>query len=587
MAGNPRQVKRRTPAKPITTRARGLKGWFKRLPSRLKNLALSFTTPRRFKEYWLSKRGAIRVGKLIGLGILAIILVFIAFIPFLPTPGQINSRVTAQTTRFYDRTGKTLLYSLYGNQNRTQIEFNQMPANIRDATVAVEDKNFYHEGAFSFAGYLRAAIVDALSHGTVQGGSTITEQYVKNALLNPDERTVTRKIKELILSLEINQFYSKNQILQFYLNEIPYGSNAYGIEAACKTYFPQDTQNNLCAPNLTLSQSALLAAIPNAPTYYSPYGENVPDLLNRQALILDDMAKQHYITQAQADAAKWTQADLAAEIPQNQNLFANVIAPQFCLYTQEQLEQQLGITTVDEGGLKVITTLNTNLQSLMEQSAQKGIVNVRASGGSNIAMVSADPKTGQVLAMIGSYDFNAPGFGNYNVALAGRQPGSSFKPVAYATLIGKNANNPTPGATYGAGSILYDVNTNFGGDYDPKNDTGINYGAVSIRTALDGSLNVPAVKALYLAGIPQTLSTAKSLGINTFTMNPDDYDLSLVLGSYNVELYQMVNAYESFANGGLHYAPTTVLKVYDQHGRVIVDNSNPKPTRVLDPKSLI
>lgn len=580
-----RNVRRRRSARPIQSYAPGLKGWLQRLPGRLKLMALSFTSPDRFREYWLTRAGAIRVLKLIGAGFAAIVLVFAAFIPFLPSPGKINSRVTAQTTKFYDRTGQTLLYSLYGNQNRTLIDFNQMPDSIKHATVAIEDRNFYHEGAFSVIGILRAAITDVLARGVRQGGSTITQQYVKNALLNPTDRSFGRKIKELILSMEIEQFYSKNDILKLYLNEIPYGSNAYGIEAACKTYFPQDNQNNSCAHNLTLGQSALLAAMANAPTYYSPYGQHTSDLLDRQHLVLSLMVQQHYITQAQADQAKWDDKELTAEVPQNQNLYANIIAPHFVLYTQEQLEAKYGTNFVDEGGLKVITTLDLPKQQLMESVAKKDIKNVRAAGGSNIAMASADPKTGQVLAMIGSYDFNDKDFGNFDVATANRQPGSSFKPFVYSTLFARNKNNPSAGSTYGPGTVLYDVPTDFGGGYKPQNDTGQNYGAVSIRTALDGSLNIPAVKALYMAGITQSITTAHNMGITTLNGDPSQYGLSLVLGAGEVKLFDMVNAYESFANGGLHYSPTTVLKVYDQKGNTLEDNTKPPtPKRVLDPQ---
>ena len=580
-----RNVRRRRTARPIQSYAPGLKGWFQRLPSRLKPLALSFTSPDRFKEYWLSRAGAIRVVKLIGAGFAAIVLVFAAFIPFLPSPGKINSRVTAQTTKFYDRTGQTLLYSLYGNQNRTLINFDQMPDSMKHATVAIEDRNFYHEGAFSVIGIMRAAFTDVLTHRKSQGGSTITQQYVKNALLNPTDRSFTRKIKELILSMEIEQFYSKNDILKLYLNEIPYGSNAYGIEAACKTYFPQNNKNNSCAPRLTLSESALLAAMANAPTYYSPYGQHTSDLLDRQHLVLDQMALQGYIKQSEADSAKWKADDLTANVPQNQNLYANIIAPHFVLYTQEQLEAKYGTNFVDEGGLKVITTLDLDKQNAAEEVARKDIAQVRRAGGSNIALVSADPKTGQVLAMLGSYDFNDKDFGNFDVATAERQPGSSFKPFVYSTLFAKNKNSPIAGQTYGPGTTLYDVTTDFGGGYKPQNYSGTNYGVQTVRTALDGSLNIPAVKALYMAGVSQSISTAHRMGITTLKNDPSSYGLSLVLGSGEVKLYDMVNAYESFANGGKHYAPTTVLKLYDQKGNVLEDHSKPdKPTQALDPQ---
>lgn len=582
----------RKPAKPS-------QDFSKRTKGHLKGFFLSFT-PSRFKGYWLSRAGLIRVAKLVGAGFLFIFLVFLWFAKDLPTPGKINARVTAQTTKFYDSTGTKLIYELYGDQNRSIVSYDQIPAIAKEATIAVEDKNFYQHGAFSFLGYLRAAFVDLVHRGARQGGSTITQQYVKNALLDPTDRSISRKIKELILSVEIGQFYSKNDILTLYLNEIPYGNRAYGIESACKTFFPQDIdkadKDQHCAKNLTLAQSALLASILNAPSYYSPFGAHQPELIDRQHTVLQLMVDQKYVSQSDADAAKWSLADLsdAGKISQVQNLYANLDPrlAHFVLYAQDYLESKYGTSTVTEGGLNVRTTLDYDKQIAAYNAIQSNMSHVRALGGSNAALVSTDPKSGHILAMLGSQDFNDPKGGQVNVATSQRQPGSSFKPIVYATLFGKNQSaacaKTRDCSTYGPGTTIYDVPTNFGTDaapYKPQNFGNKNYGIITIRQALAGSLNVPAVKALSMAGISSSLQTAQSLGITTLNQPASDYGLSLVLGTGGVELAQMANAYESFANGGLHYDQTPILLLKDQKGNILEDNTKPaKPKQALNPE---
>ncbi len=578
-----RRVRKPQPAKPIHKPATGFKGTLQRF-------FLSFT-PSRFKAYWISRAGVIRLAKLFGVFLLFIFLVFLWYAKDLPSPSKINARVSAQTTKFYDRTGKVLLYELYGDTNRSIIDFANMPDNVKHATIAIEDKNFYSHGAFSIFGLGRALQGVIFHDPSKGGGSTITQQYVKNALLT-NERSYSRKIKELILSIEIEQFYSKNDILKLYLNEIPYGNRAYGIESACKTYFPQridkGTTDQLCAKNLNLSESAILAAIPNAPTYYSPYGTHVAELLDRQHEILDLMVEQKYISKAEATAAKWTADDLKADVNPQQSQYANIKAPHFVLYTQEYLENKYGSTQVTEGGLKIITTLDYDKQVAAEKAVADNMKHIRGLGGSNSALVSTDPNSGQILAMVGSYDFYDKTFGNYNVATALRQPGSSFKPIVYATLFGKNANNTCAKdrscPTYGPGTTLYDVPTDFGG-YKPTNFGLKNYGIITARQALAGSLNIPAVKTLAMAGVSDSIATAKSLGIDTLNNPPDSYGYSLVLGSGEVKLTEMANAYESFANGGQHYEQTPVLTVTDPKGNVLEDNTKPKkPKAVLDPQ---
>ncbi len=579
----------RRPARPIERQTSGFIG-------HLQRFFLSFT-PSRFKDYWLGRAGAIRLAKLVGAGFLLIFLVFLWYAKDLPSPGKINARISAQTTKFYDRTGEKLLYELYGDKNRSIISFNEMPTTIKHATVAVEDKDFYKHGAFSVFGIGRALKGVIFRNPGAGGGSTITQQYVKNALLT-NEYSISRKIKELILAIEIEQFYSKDDILKLYLNEIPYGNRAYGIESACKTYFPQNidkaSTDQRCAKNLTIGQSALLAAIPNLPTYYNPYGTHIEQLLNRQHLILDLQVEQGYISRAEAEANKWDQAKLVAERNRVQNLYGDLDArvAHFVLHAQDFLTDKYGSKTVTEGGLKVITTLDYDKQIAAYDAIQANMPNIKRNKGSNAALVSTDPKTGQILAMIGSYDFNDPGFGNFNVATAERQPGSSFKPIVYATLLGKNKdatcakNRDCP--TYGPGTTLYDVPTrldaskqeNWPQNYDNR-VTGVN----TMRGALGGSLNIPAVKSLYMAGVSSSLDTAKKLGITTLDRGAANYGLSLVLGSGEVKPAEMANAYESFANGGQHYDQTPILKLYDQKSNVMEDNTKPaKPKQVLDPQ---
>lgn len=540
--------------------------------SRFQKILYSFK-PANLKAYWFSKQGARMALKVVGVGFLVVFLMFLYVAKDLPNPNKVRQIAGGQNTKYYDRTGQTLLWEDHGDQNRTVIDFNQMPASLKQATIAIEDKNFYNEGAFSFVGYIRAAVFDVLHRGAFQGGSTITQQYVKNALLSNDQ-TFTRKFKELILSIEISSYYKKDDVLKLYLNQIPYGSQAYGVEAACKTYFPKDNLNNSCAPNLTLPESALLAAMANAPSFYSPYGTHQTELKDRQHLVLDRMVAQGYITNQQAGEAKKVDILGPGELSQTQNLYANITAPQFDLYAKDVLAGEYGTSTVESGGLKVITTLDVTKQKQAEDAIAVNLASIQRSGGSNAALVSADPKTGQIFAMVGSTSFsNSP----FNVALAKRQPGSSFKPYVYATAWGKSYN-------YGPGSTLYDVTTDFG-NFKPKNYDGSTHGVQAMRTALDNSYNIPAVKTLYLVGVKNAIDTARSMGITTLDNPPNGgYGLSLVLGSGEVELNQMTNAYESFANGGLHYAPTPILKVYDSTGKLLQDNTKPSSKQVLDPQ---
>lgn len=533
------------------------KGWAK---FHYKNIFRTITSKKALKIY----------GVTLALIILAIAGLFLWFAKDLPSPNKINSRVSAQTTKIYDRTGENLLIEVYGDKNRSIVEFDQMPKCIKDATVALEDKDFYKQGAFSPKGVVRAFSGVVFKDPSKGGGSTITQQYVKNALLT-NERTFERKIKELILSIQMEQLYKKDDILKLYLNEIPYGSTAYGVQAASKQYFGID------AKDLSLSQCATLASLPQAPTYYSPYGQNKAQLLIKKDRVLDLMVEQGYIKSDEANTAK--EVDILAQL-KPYNPYANVKAPQFIQYAREKLEEKYGIKRVNEGGLKVISTIDLEKQTVAEDVLKKNIGSVRSFGGSNSALVSADPRTGQVLSMVGSYDTNDPDFGSFNVATALRQPGSSIKPLVYANMFKKN---------WGAGSTMYDVKTNFGGSpaYEPKNYTNRFYGVQSARVALASSLNIPAVKALYIGGIPEFISTAKDLGITTYNRSAEEYGLSMALGAGEVRMVDMVNAFSAFPTNGEHREPVYWTKITDGSGKVLEDNTKEdsnKPKQAIDPQ---
>lgn len=516
-----------------------------------------------FVDLFTTKEGWKKIGLagLIGLGF--IFALFIFYAKDLPTPDKINSRISAQSTQIFDRNGK-LLYEVHGDKNRILADWNEIPANVKNATIAIEDKDFYKHGGFSLRGITRAFTGIATGDKSKGGGSTITQQFVKNAILT-NEYSFTRKIKEVILAIEIEQMYKKDDILRMYLNEIPYGSNAYGAKVAAKTYFNKELKD------ITLEEAAVMAALPQAPTYYSPYGNHKDALMARKDQVLDNMVAQKFITKEQADEAKTKQLVFS------NNPYGSITAPHFVMWVREQLVEKYGEKAVNEGGLKVYTTLDIQKQVQAENSVATNIDKNKARyNASNGALVSMDPKTGQILAMVGSRDFFDTSIdGNVNVAIMDRQPGSSFKPFAYATLW-KNQN-------WGPGSIIYDLKTDFGGGYLPNNYDGTFRGPVTMRKALQLSLNIPAVKALYLAGMDDVLDTAHAMGITTLN-DKSQYGLSLVLGAGEVKLVDMVSAYSVFANGGVKQDPTWLLRVEDSKGKVIDEYKQKSGKKVLDPQ---
>lgn len=490
----------------------------------------------------------------------------------LPDPKQLTERTIPETTKIYDRTGEHLLYAIFNKENRTlvkvQKEFCNPEADIEkdekgippfavQATIAAEDRSFCTHGGFSFKGLLRALVFG----GSRGGGSTLTQQLVKNAILS-NERTLTRKAKELILSLELERRYEKDEILQIYFNEIPYGSTYYGIEAASQNFFGRHVSD------LTLAQAATLAALPQVPTFYI----NNPDRLRvRRDWILASMAELGFITTEEAEEAKKTDTPLNDRV-------SNISAPHFVFYVKEQLEAKYGQRQVEEGGLKVITTLDYDKQMIAEEEVKRGVEERGEQYAfNNAALVAEDPRTGQILAMVGSKDyFDDEIHGKVNVTTRARQPGSSFKPIVYAKGFELG---------YTPSTVLWDVNTVFPsttGAYNPHNYDLSERGPIRVREALQGSLNVPAVKLTYLVGVPRALDFAETLGYTTFE-DRSRFGLSIVLGGAEVKLVEHVGAYAAFAADGIRMPQASILKVEDAHGTVLEEWKPPEGEKVMEP----
>ncbi len=498
---------------------------------------------------------------------LLIVGTFAFFLKDLPSPGKINKRFIAESTKIYDRTGNHILYDIHGEEKRTQIDFKDMPEVIKFATISLEDQSFYSHHGIKLTSIARAAIKNVLNLGVAQGGSTITQQFIKNSVLT-NEKTFIRKIKELILSVELEFAFSKDEILGMYLNEIPYGSNTYGIEAAAQTFFRKP------ARELTLDEAALLASLPKAPSYYSPYGLHTDALKIRKEITLNEMTSLGYITKEQAAEAK------AVDTLKKVSSFAEKIeAPHFVMYVKDYLENKYGASTVEQQGLKVYTTLDWDKQQIAERVVKEGAKNNAKYKAENAALVAIDPKNGQVLSMVGSKDYFDPTIdGQVNVAISDRQPGSSFKPYVYLKAFEKG---------YTPETYLWDVDTNFstdsGKDYNPKNYDGKNRGPLKMKEALGMSLNVPAVETLYLAGVNESVALAKKMGITTLN-KPQDYGLSLVLGGGEVKLLDHTNAFATLANKGVYQKKVTILKITDAKGNVLEEYKEKAGEKVIEEK---
>ncbi len=521
-------------------------------------------TLKKGKVWFWMKRGIISVFLL---GSVVTISAFAYIAKDLPSPGSVNKRVIIESTKIYDRTGNHLLYEVHGEEKRTIIPFEQMPEVVRAATLALEDQDFYNHHGIKITSIIRSILKDLVQFSKSQGGSTITQQFVKNSLLS-NEKTIIRKIKEVILSLEMETKFSKDEILAMYLNEIPYGSNAYGIEAATQTFFGKP------ARELTLDEAALLAALPQATTYYSPYGSHIDALIARKNHTLRTMAKLGYITEEQAEQA--VEVKTLEKISPQKDIIA---APHFVMYIKDILQQRYGDKAIEEGGLKVITTLDWEKQQIAEQAVREGVEKNTKWKAENAALVAIDPKTGQILAMVGSKDyFDKSIDGQVNVAIRDRQPGSSFKPYVYLTAFTKG---------YLPETMLYDVKTQFetaeGKSYEPNNYDGKFHGPLPMKKALGGSLNVPAVKTLYLVGVKDATTLAKNLGI-TGLNDPSRLGLSLVLGGGEVKLLDHVSAYATLAQGGVKHQKSAILRIEDTKGAVLEEFKPDAGERVVEEK---
>lgn len=490
------------------------------------------------------------------------------FIPFwvktgldqLPNPKLLAVRDIPVSTKIYDRNG-ILLYQIYTDENRSLVSLSQVPKYLVNATIAIEDKNFYHHLGFDPAGIVRAAFANADKNNQTQGGSTITQQLVKSVLLSP-ERTWQRKIKELILAFWAERIYSKDQILTMYLNQISYGGSSYGIEAAAQTYF------NKHATDLTLSEAALLAGLPSSPTTYSPFGSQPQLAKERQKMVLTAMESQGYISSLEAKAA--LSQDLKFS-PQE----TSIKAPHFVMYVRDLLAQKYGNRKVEQGGLEVITTLDYSIYENVNKLVASGVDAQKYLNVGNGAALVTNPKNGEILTMVGSINFfDLAHDGNVNVTLAQRSPGSSIKPLNYALAFENKIISPS--------TIIDDSPVKYP-NYAPQNYDNKFHGKVTVRTALGSSYNIPAVKVLEKNGVTNFVDFATKMGISTF-IDPSRYGLALTLGGGEVTMTDMATAYSAFANQGKRVDLNPVLKVTDYRGKVLEDNTATS-TQVISPQT--
>lgn len=491
----------------------------------------------------------------------------------LPDLSNFEARKISNSSKIVDRTGEVVLYDINQGVRRTEVPLSEMGENIKNATISIEDENFYTHNGIRPTSIIRAVIVNFKEGSFSQGGSTITQQIIKNTLLNTD-KTVTRKIKEWVLALKLERHFSKEDILTIYLNDNPYGGTIYGIEEASQAFL------NKHSKDLTLAEAAYMAAIPKAPTYYSPFGKNKEKLDARKNTVLKKMKDLGYITDEQYESAK---KEVVVFNTQAQN---SIKAPHFVFYILDYLQEKYGEDVMESGGYTITTTIDYELQKKAEEIvAKNALANAKAYNANNSGLVAIDPTTGQIVAMVGSRDyFDKTIDGAYNIATAQRQPGSSFKPFVYAAGFIKG---------YTPDTVLFDVPTEFSTTcdnpsgfseakdcYNPKNFDNAFKGPLKVRNALAESRNVPAVKMMYLVGLDDALALAKELGISTLK-DKSLYGLSLVLGGGEATLLDMTSAYGVFANSGIRNNPTGILSVTDRKGNII-ESFEKSEKQVLD-----
>lgn len=514
----------------------------------------------RFQKLQLKKRVMFLMGLVT---VLSIIFYFYYFIfRALPSPNQLTSKTPDVSTKIYDRNGN-LLYKIYRDQDRTIVPITQIPVHVRLATLAAEDAEFYSNPGFSVRGITRAFIED-IQTGSLQGGSTITQQLVKNVLLSP-EKSITRKIKEIVLSVEVEATYTKDKILEMYLNQISYGGTAYGIEEASEQYFGKHVQD------LDLAEAAYLAGLPKSPTSYSPYGQNPESGFERQREVLHLMVVNKFITQDQETTAE--QEKLTFMPPGSQ-----IQAPHFVMYIRQLLVDKYGEDMVEKGGLSVTTSLDLPTQEMAEQVVKEQVAGLKGLDVSNGDALVLDPKTGEVLAMVGSADyFNSSNDGQVNVTLRLRQPGSSIKVVNYAYAL---SHGYTPATIINDSPITYV--TPGSPPYTPVNYDGQFRGNITLRSALAQSRNIPAIKVLASYGVSNMVQEGRDLGITTWD-DPSQYGLSLTLGGGAVTALDLAKVYSTLADAGKRPDIMPILEVRDYKGQIL-ERDTPKTTQILDPR---
>jgi penicillin-binding protein 1C len=472
-----------------------------------------------------------------------------------PSVSELTSFRPPQTSIIYDRSGKIVLYKIHGEENRKVLSHDEIPDVVRIATVATEDKNFYSHFGVDFFSILRALKINIENGEISQGGSTITQQLARNVYLTR-EKTLRRKFMETLIAFKIEKNFTKDEILDRYLNQVPYGSNAYGISAAAEVFFGKE------AKNLTLDEAVFLASLPKAPTYYSPYGSNISELIVRYHRNLNQLEELKLTTPTEIEKAR--KINILTKV---EPFHESILAPHFVFYVTSQLENKYGRDFLEKGGLKIITTLDYDLQKIGEKVVAEGGVRNVAYGASNAALVATEPKSGDILVMVGSRDFfNSTIDGQVNVAARLRQPGSSFKPIVYATAFEKG---------YQPETLIADVPTNFGPDgggisYIPQNYDGKFHGVLPMRKTLAMSLNIPAIKTLALVGIDSAIDMAHRLGITTLN-DRNRYGLSMAIGGAEVKLIDMASAFSVFAAEGEKYPARSILEIVDNNGESYFD----------------
>lgn len=544
--------------------------------------------PKRVAAYWFSKRGAFMALKITGVFVVLMILMMGALFAYFRKdldqirPGELAKSVRTTVTKYYDRNGK-LLWEDKGDGNYTlTVDGKDISDYMKKATVAVEDKDFYKHGGVSISGTMRAVVNNA-SGDTVQGGSTLTQQLVKQVFFADEAQDrglsgIPRKIKEAILAIEVERMYDKEQILNLYLNQSPYGGRRNGVESAARTYFGKS------AKDLTLAEASLLAAIPQNPAIFNPYNRDGNEaLIARQHVVLKDMREQGYITQKEMDGAM--KVDLLDNIKPESDQYKDIRAPHFVQMVRSELESKLGKATVGRGGLIVKTTLDLDIQTKLEEQMNTMFSSYWPgyAGFSNGAGVVEDVKTGQIVALLGSRDFNYPGYGQDNSTTAYIQPGSTIKPFVYAKLF---ENKGGTAANYGSGSVLSDTRTTFGGSYTPQNADGGFRGYITIRNSLAWSRNIPAIKAMVVNGVDESLESIRAMGDKYYCTqgNEKQAGLSSAIGGCGTRMVDHVNALASLARLGVYKPHTSIIEVTNASGDVL-EKYNDEQKKILDPQA--